>query len=113
MSRRSNGRPKGSITKRCLIKDPILLPYEIHIDDTSHSFQVVKADSGNIDGYYTQLPLALKSILKKRCVPNDGETYTLKGYIADMVKVRDDMATLLSPIYHELPPLDIPNDNSN
>ena len=66
MSRRSNGRPKGSITKRCLIKDPILLPYEIHIDDTSHSFQVVKADSGNIDGYYTQLPLALKSILKKR-----------------------------------------------
>jgi DNA polymerase sigma len=108
MPRQYNGRPKGSTTKRCLIKDELLLPYEIHIDESNHSYQVVVAETGNIDGYYTQLPLALKSILKKRCVPNNGETYTLSEYVNKMTILNNDMTKLLSPTYYDVQSPNVP-----
>ena len=108
MPRQYNGRPKGSTTKRCLIKDELLLPYEIHIDESNHNYQVVVAETGNIDGYYTQLPLALKSILKKRCVPNNGETYTLNEYVNKMVILNNDMTKLLSPTYYDVQSSNVP-----
>tara|TARA_Y100000034_G_scaffold81511_1_gene97708 strand:+ start:473 stop:850 length:378 start_codon:yes stop_codon:yes gene_type:complete len=109
MSRQNNGRPKGSTTKRCLIKDELLSPYEIHIDESNHSYQVVVSETGNIDGYYTQLPLALKSILKKRCVPNNGETYTLNEYVNKMTTLRNDMTKLLQPTYYGVQSSNVPN----
>jgi len=112
MPRQYNGRPKGSTTKRCLIKDELLLPYEIHIDESNHSYQVVVAETGNIDGYYTQLPLALKSILKKRCVPNNGETYTLNEYVNKMVILNNDMTKLLSPTYYDVQSSNVPSTYS-
>jgi len=103
MPRQYNGRPKGSTTKRCLIKDELIKPFEIHIDESNHQFLLVDSQTQNVEGYYSQITYAIKAILKKRCVPNNGETYTLKGYVKEMSKVRDDMMDLLVPEYHNVP----------
>ena len=31
----SKGRPSGSTSRYCLIKDEALLPYEIHVDESN------------------------------------------------------------------------------
>ena len=33
----SKGRPSGSTSRYCLIKDEALLPYEIHVDESTHT----------------------------------------------------------------------------
>ena len=40
------GRPSGSTSRYCLIKDEILLPYEIHVDESTHSY--LKADQRDV-----------------------------------------------------------------
>ena len=63
MSRK--GRPAGSITRTCLIKDKLILPYEIHIDETTGSYLKVVAESQSTVGYYASLAHLIKSISKE------------------------------------------------
>lgn len=97
----SKGRPKGQISKTCLIKDELLAPYEIHVD--KYNYILVNGKTTQTEGYYTHLTYAVKAVLKKRFVPGggDGKTYTLKGYIAAMQLLQEGMADLLVPAHHK------------
>ncbi len=98
----AKGRPKGQQTKTCLIRDERIAPYEVHID--KYNYILVNGKTGVTEGYYTQLPYALKAVLKKQYVPTDGDknVYTIKQYINAMMNVRDEMAKLLQPAHHKL-----------
>jgi hypothetical protein len=95
------GRPKGVSYKRCLIKDERLYPFEIHVDDTTHCYTLYDAKKESNVGYYTQLPLILKKIIKELKVPKDGATYTLIEYLTEMRMLNDEMKQLLTPYYEK------------
>ena len=35
---KKRGRPKGGTSKSCLIKDPLIEPYEVHVDEKNRCF---------------------------------------------------------------------------
>ena len=95
----SKGRPSGSTSRYCLIKDEALLPYEIHVDESTHTYLKVVAESQATAGYYSSLPHLIRSIARERNVPqgSNGKTYTLKGYLDAMEKMTEEMNSLLFP----------------
>ena len=96
------GRPKGQQSKRCLIKDDRIAPYEVHVD--KYNYILVNGDTTQTEGYYTQLTYALKAVLKKKYVPEggDGMTYTIKEYINAMQLLTSAMTELLVPSHHKI-----------
>jgi hypothetical protein len=95
------GRPKGVSYKKCLIRDERLYPYEIHVDESNKSFILYNAKKQSNVGYYTQLPLILKAIIRELRVPKDGSTYTLDEYLKEMRMLNDEMKQLIIPDYQE------------
>jgi len=98
------GRPAGSKSRYCLIKDELILPYEIHFDSSTSTFLKVRAENRSTYGYYTTVPHLFRGILRERRVPQgkEGETYTLKEYVESMNKLTNAMAKLLIPPHHKL-----------
>ena len=44
------GRPKGQKSRKCLIQDPILAPYEIHVDEGLMNYMMVNTKNGKTEG---------------------------------------------------------------
>tara|TARA_Y100001972_G_C7627963_1_gene315095 strand:- start:730 stop:1029 length:300 start_codon:yes stop_codon:yes gene_type:complete len=95
----SKGRPTGSTSRYCLIKDKALLPYEIHVDESTHTYLKVVAETQSTAGYYASLPHLIRSISRERHIPQgeNGKIYTLKGYLDAMEKMTEEMNALLHP----------------
>jgi len=102
----SKGRPKGQQSKSCLIKDDKIAPYEVHVD--KYNYILVNGETGQTEGYYTNLSYAIKAVLKKRFVPEGGDDnqYTIKEYIAAMQLLNDGMRELLVPHHHKFEAVD-------
>lgn len=98
------GRPSGSTSRYCLIKDDLILPYEIHIDESTHTYLKVVAETQKTVGYYASFPHLLRSILKEKHVPQgkSGQVYTLEEYVEAMNKLTNAMAKILVPPHHRL-----------
>ena len=95
----SKGRPTGSTSRYCLIKDKALLPYEIHVDESTNTYLKVVAETQSTAGYYASLPHLVRSISRERYVPQgeNGKIYTLKEYLSAMEKMTEEMNALLYP----------------
>ena len=95
----SKGRPAGSTNRYCLIKDELILPYEIHIDETTSTYLKVVAETQSTSGYYASLPHLIRSIAREKHIPrgSNGKTYTLKEYLGAMEKMTEEMNSLLFP----------------
>ena len=91
------GRPSGSTSIYCLIKDQIIFPYEIHVDESTSTFLKVISESQKTVGYYASFPHLLRSILREKHVPQgeNGRVYILKEYITAMNKLTEEMKELL------------------
>ena len=91
------GRPSGSTSRYCLIKDQIIFPYEIHVDESTSTFLKVISESQKTVGYYASFPHLLRSILREKHVPQgeNGKKYNLKEYITAMNKLTGEMKELL------------------
>ena len=98
MSKRK-GRPAGSTSRYCLIRDAAILPYEIHVDESTHTYLKVVSESQSTVGYYASLAHLMKSILKEKYVPqgDNGKVYTLREYIDSMKILENKMKKLLFP----------------
>lgn len=96
------GRPKGQQSKRCLIKDDVIKPFEVHVD--KYNYILVNGKTDQVEGYYTKLSYCLRAILKTKYVPEngDGKTFTIKGYIEAMKQLQEEMAELLVPAHHRI-----------
>ncbi len=95
------GRPKGGTNKSCLIKDPLLEPYEIHIDGGNRQYILYDTSNKNNIGYYTGLSNVIKAIMQTKYVPTGGNdnVYTLREYIKAMSKMRNEIAALFRSPY--------------
>tara|TARA_R110002020_G_scaffold90964_2_gene221214 strand:+ start:1298 stop:1609 length:312 start_codon:yes stop_codon:yes gene_type:complete len=95
------GRPKGGTNKSCLIKDPLLHPFEVHVDGGNKQYILYDIRNKNNVGYYTGLANVLRAIMETKYVPTGGDNnvYTLREYIKAMGKMRNEIATLLQRTY--------------
>ena len=59
------GRPKGTATKVCLIKDKSIFPYEIHRDNANYCFILYNKDKETNVSYHTTLSHALKRTIQR------------------------------------------------
>ena len=98
------GRPTGSTSRYCLIQDEIILPYEIHVDESTHTYLKVVAETQNTVGYYSSMPHLLRSILREKHVPQgkNGKVYELKEYVTAMNNLTNAMAKILVPPHHRI-----------
>ena len=96
------GRPKGSSSKSCLIQDPLIAPYEVHVDETNHQYILYDASNKSNIGYYINMVALLKAIMRRKFVPTGGNNniYTLREYIKCMSQIRDEISSLLESPYH-------------
>ena len=96
------GRPKGQVSKSCLIKDDRIAPFEVHVD--KYNYILVNGKTDQVEGYYTKLTYCLKAVLRTKYVPKngDGRTFTIKEYINAMQLLQDEMAELLIPAHHKM-----------
>ena len=96
------GRPKGQHSKKVLIKDPLIAPYEIHVDEKHWNYMLVNAKTQNVEGYYTALPYAIKALMRERYIPNNSKrTYTIREYIVAMTDLHNAMKELMVPVYNK------------
>ena len=95
---KTRGRAKGQVSKRCLIQDPLLGNFEVHIDDGSKTYMVVNSATEQNEAYCTTLTFALKWIAKKIIVKDDGASYTIKEYVDQMKEIESKIMDLTSAI---------------
>lgn len=96
------GRPKGQVSKSCLIKDDVIAPFEVHVD--KYNYILVNGKTDQVEGYYTKLSYCLRAVLRTKYVPKngDGKTFTIKQYIESMQLLQEEMAELLIPAHHKI-----------
>ena len=72
------GRQKGQTKRMSKIKDSIIAPYEIWIEEDQ--FTLMDISKNKAIGYYPQLEHAIKKV-SKLSLANQKEIYTLAGFI--------------------------------
>lgn len=97
------GRPKGGGARNCMIKDPLIEPYEVHIDEKYNQYILYNTSNNTNVGYYLNLPILLKAIMKEKFTPTgkDNNVYTLRSYIKAMAMMRDEIQSLLESPYQQ------------
>lgn len=91
------GRQKGTVKKRSMIEDPAMGNYKIIIDEDSYNlvFTEPKTNKEKVIGYYTQLPNALKRIVKDQVIDKK-PSYTIKEYITELETTLNNLKTLIN-----------------
>jgi len=91
------GRQKGSTKKRSTIEDPAMGNYKIVFDEDSYNlvFTEPETKKEKIIGYYTQLPNALKKIVKDQVLEKKS-TYTIKEYITELETTLTNLKNLIN-----------------
>ena len=72
------GRQKGQTKRMSMIKDPIIAPYEIQVEEDQ--FVLVDTEKDKPLGYYSNLEGAIKRV-SRMSLANAKQEYTLKLFI--------------------------------
>ena len=72
------GRQKGQTKRMSIIKDPIIAPYEIQVEEDQ--YVLVDTEKDKPLGYYSDLNAAIKRV-SRMSLANAKENYTLAGFI--------------------------------
>jgi hypothetical protein len=91
------GRQKGTTKKRSMIEDPAMGDYKIIFDEDSYNlvFTDPETNKEKIVGYYTQLPNALRKIVKDQVLEKK-PTYTIKEYITELETTLNNLKNLIN-----------------
>ena len=82
------GRQKGQTKRMSKIKDPIIAPYEIQVEEDQ--FVLIDTDKDKPLGYYSDLENAIKKI-SRLGLANQKEDYTLTGFIESYNNIKDKL----------------------
>ena len=82
------GRQKGQTKRMSMIKDPIIAPYEIQIEEDQ--FVLVDTDKNKPLGYYSDLPSAIQKI-SRLGLADAKEEYTLAGFIESYNNIKNKL----------------------
>ena len=82
------GRQKGQTKRMSMIKDPIIAPYEIQVEEDQ--FVLVDTEKDKPLGYYSNLEGAIKRV-SRMSLDNAKEEYTLKGFIESFNNIKNKL----------------------
>jgi hypothetical protein len=80
------GRQKGQTKRMSTIKDPIIAPYEIQVEEDQ--FVLIDTNKDKPLGYYTNLESAIRRV-SRMSLANAKEDYTLVGFIESYNKIKN------------------------
>lgn len=80
------GRQKGQTKRMSTIKDPIIAPYEIQVEEDQ--FVLIDTNKDKPLGYYTKLDSAIRRV-SRMSLANAKEDYTLVGFIESYNKIKN------------------------
>ena len=72
------GRQKGQTKRMSIIKDPVIAPYEIQVEEDQ--YVLIDTEKDKPMGYYSNLSNAIQKI-SRLGLANQKEDYTLTGFI--------------------------------
>ena len=82
------GRQKGQTKRMSKIKDPIIAPYEIQVEEDQ--FVLIDTSKDKPLGYYSDLENAIKKI-SRLGLANQKEDYTLAGFIESFNNIKNKL----------------------
>ena len=84
----SRGRQKGQTKRMSLIKDPIIAPYEIQVEEDQ--FVLIDTEKNKPLGYHSSLETAIKRV-SRMSLANTKEEYTLAGFIESYNNIKNKL----------------------
>ena len=82
------GRQKGQTKRMSIIKDPVIAPYEIQVEEDQYVLIDTKKDKPL--GYYSDLEHAIQKI-SRMSLANQKEEYTLAGFIESFNNIKNKL----------------------
>ena len=82
------GRQKGQTKRMSVIKDPIITPYEIQVEEDQ--YVLIDTEKGKPLGYYSDLEAAIKRV-SRMSLANAKENYTLAGFIESFNNIKNKL----------------------
>jgi len=82
------GRQKGQTKRMSMIKDPIIAPYEIQVEEDQ--FVLVDTKKDKPLGYYSDLESAIKRV-SRMSLANAKDEYTLAGFIESFNNIKNKL----------------------
>ena len=80
------GRQKGQTKRMSLIKDPIIAPYEIQVEEDQ--YVLIDTEKDKPLGYYSDITNAIEKI-SRLGLANAKEEYTLAGFIESYNNIKN------------------------
>ena len=82
------GRQKGQTKRMNLIKDPIIAPYEIQVEEDQ--YVLIDTEKDKPLGYYSDITNAIQKI-SRLGLANAKEEYTLAGFIESFNNIKNKL----------------------
>ena len=82
------GRQKGQTKRMSIIKDPVIAPYEIQVEEDQ--YVLIDTEKDKSLGYYSDLKHAVNKISRLGLV-NQKEVFTLAGFIESFNNIKNKL----------------------
>ena len=82
------GRQKGQTKRMSMIKDPVIDPYEIQVEEDQ--YVLVDTEKDKPLGYYSNLEQVIKKV-SRMSLANQKEDYTLAGFIESFNNIKNKL----------------------
>ena len=82
------GRQKGQTKRMSMIKDPIIAPYEIQVEEDQ--YVLIDTSKDKPLGYYSDLSYAVQKI-SRLSLANQKEEFTLTGFIESFNNIKTQL----------------------
>ena len=82
------GRQKGQTKRMSVIKDPIIAPYEIQVEEDQ--YVLIDTEKDKPLGYYSDITNAIQKI-SRLGLANQKEDYTLAGFIESFNNIKNKL----------------------
>ena len=82
------GRQKGQTKRMSVIKDPVIAPYEIQVEEDQ--YVLIDTEKDKPLGYYSDITNAIQKI-SRLGLANQKEDYTLAGFIESYNNIKNQL----------------------
>ena len=82
------GRQKGQTKRMSIIRDPLISPYEIQVEEDQ--YVLIDTEKEKPLGYYSDLTNAIQKI-SRMSLANQKEEYTLAGFIESFNNIKNKL----------------------
>ena len=87
------GRQKGQTKRMSIIKDPVIAPYEIQVEEDQ--YVLIDTEKDKPLGYYSNLTSAIQKI-SRMSLANQKEEYTLAGFIESFNNIKNKLTNSIN-----------------